>query len=49
MVDTKQAAGGQPRAIGGRVFRESTYWAQVLEAPPWRREWVELMEDDPKA
>ncbi len=26
----------------GRVFRESTYWAQVLDAPPWRREWVEL-------
>lgn len=26
----------------GRVFRESTYWAQVLDAPPWRREWVQL-------
>ena len=26
----------------GRVLRETTYWAQVLDAPPWRREWVEL-------
>ena len=26
----------------GRVLRESTYWAQVLDAPPWRREWVEF-------
>ena len=25
----------------GKVFRETTYWAQVLDAPPWRRDWVE--------
>jgi hypothetical protein len=31
----------------GRVLRESTYWAQVLDAPPWRREWVEM--DSPQA
>jgi hypothetical protein len=29
----------------GRVLRESTYWAQVLDAPPWRREWVELNDE----
>jgi hypothetical protein len=26
----------------GKVFRETTYWAQVLDAPPWQRDWVEL-------
>ena len=25
----------------GKVLRETTYWAQVLDAPPWRRDWVE--------
>ena len=25
-----------------RVFRETTYWAAPFEAPPWRREWVDV-------
>jgi hypothetical protein len=26
----------------GRVYRETTYWAEPFEAPEWRRRWVEL-------
>jgi hypothetical protein len=33
----------------GRVYRETTYWAEPFPAPAWRREWVELDEPAERA
>lgn len=34
------------RLRGGRILRETTYWAPTFEAPAWRAEWVEAIEPD---
>lgn len=34
------------RLRGGRVFRETTYWALPFDPPPWRAEWVEAIVPD---
>ena len=34
------------RLHGGRVARETTYWAEPFEAPAWRTAWVEEIQPD---
>jgi len=31
----------------GKVWRETTYWAQPFDAPAWRTQWVERIEETP--
>jgi hypothetical protein len=31
----------------GKIWRETRYYAEPFEAPEWRAQWVERMEDLP--
>ena len=28
----------------GKIWRETTYWAEPFDAPAWRRQWVEPLD-----
>lgn len=34
------------RLHGGRILRETTYWAVPFEPPAWRAQWVERIQPD---
>jgi hypothetical protein len=31
----------------GKVWRETSYWAEPFDPPPWRTQWVERLESQP--
>jgi hypothetical protein len=32
---------------GGQIWRDTRYYAEPFEAPEWRAQWVEQMEESP--